>query len=230
MDQGQATSKKRKRPVLITAALLAAVAAAVYFGAKWSYANAVSAHTDRLELAELARSLSPSDPQTNYAVGVLLDDTFDPSSVAGSVAAFKSAVDAGPHIFLLWLRYAQALERSGDRTAARDLYEKALALAPNYAEVQWAYGNFLIRNGESDAGFAYAAKAAAAAASIVPPSGAAVAAVAVYAVASAGRRGATPFALALAGAAVTAAASSITLGVLLTLIPTLVMTRKYLKV
>lgn len=46
--------------------------------------------------------------------------------------------------------------------------------------------------------------------------GAAVAAVAVYAVASAGRRGATPFALALAGAAVTAAASSITLGVLLT--------------
>lgn len=46
--------------------------------------------------------------------------------------------------------------------------------------------------------------------------GAAAAAVVVYAVASAGRRGATPFALTLSGAAVTAAASSLTLGVLLT--------------
>lgn len=45
--------------------------------------------------------------------------------------------------------------------------------------------------------------------------GAAVAALVVYAVASAGRNGATPFGLALAGAAVTAAASSLTLGVLL---------------
>ncbi|NNC13099.1 iron ABC transporter permease [Planctomonas sp. JC2975] len=46
--------------------------------------------------------------------------------------------------------------------------------------------------------------------------GAAVAAIVVYAVASAGRRGATPFTLTLAGAAVTAAAASITTGVLLT--------------
>jgi iron complex transport system permease protein len=46
--------------------------------------------------------------------------------------------------------------------------------------------------------------------------GAAVAALVVYAVASAGRRGATPLTLALAGAAVTAAAASLTMGVLLT--------------
>jgi iron complex transport system permease protein len=46
--------------------------------------------------------------------------------------------------------------------------------------------------------------------------GAAIAAMVVYAVAGAGRKGATPFGLALAGAAVTAAASSLTLGVLLT--------------
>ena len=46
--------------------------------------------------------------------------------------------------------------------------------------------------------------------------GAAAAALVVYAVASTGRRGATPLGLTLAGAAVTAAASSLTLGVLLT--------------
>ncbi|GAB3608556.1 iron chelate uptake ABC transporter family permease subunit [Humibacter ginsengiterrae] len=46
--------------------------------------------------------------------------------------------------------------------------------------------------------------------------GAAAAALVVYAVASAGRKGATPLGLTLAGAAVTAAASSLTLGVLLT--------------
>ncbi|MEO7659967.1 MAG: hypothetical protein ABIV48_10165, partial [Pyrinomonadaceae bacterium] len=57
---------------------------------------------------------------------------------------------------------AKARSLNGDVTGAEAAYTKTLELAPNYAAVQWAVGNFLLRQGKTDEGFALAAKAASA--------------------------------------------------------------------
>jgi tetratricopeptide (TPR) repeat protein len=61
----------------------------------------------------------------------------------------------------MWLALAKASSRSGDIDGAQEAFGRALELAPNYSNVQWAYGNFLVRQNRVDEGFALIAKAGA---------------------------------------------------------------------
>jgi len=53
----------------------------------------------------------------------------------------------------------KARERVGDAAGAENALRKALELAPNYSEVQWTFGNVLLREGKTNEAFAEIRKA-----------------------------------------------------------------------
>lgn len=136
--------------------------AASFFFAKWNFANAVSMRADSKEVADLAIQLAPGDPQTHYAVAVVYDKTFEAAHLTRSLDEYEKSTTLSPNNYILWLALGKARELNGDSTGAENALRKALELAPNYAAVQWAYGNFLIRSGRLDEGLALMSIAAAA--------------------------------------------------------------------
>jgi tetratricopeptide (TPR) repeat protein len=137
-----------------------------WFFIKWNFANAVASRLDierkeSLTVADWLTTLSPGDPQTHYAAAVLFDKTFNPADLARSVREYEMAAALSPNNYLTWLDVGKARNTSGDREGAEAAFRRALDLAPNYSAVQWAYGNFLVRQGRVDEGFSLIARAAA---------------------------------------------------------------------
>jgi Flp pilus assembly protein TadD len=128
--------------------------------AKWCFGNSISTQVSENVLAEFAVSLAPADPQTHYSLAVVNESTFLPEGFVRSLGEFQLALSLSPHDYRLWLAFAKALERSGDASGAENALNKALELAPNYAHVHWAYGNFMLRQGKTDEAFAEIRKAA----------------------------------------------------------------------
>jgi Tfp pilus assembly protein PilF len=140
--------------------ILTAIAlAAMYYFAKWNFADQVSTATNIVEMADLTTRMAPGDPQTHYAAAVLYEKTFLPDDLERSMAEYEIATALAPHNFLFWLELGKARERSGDIDGAESALRKALELAPNYSVVQWPLGNVLLRQGKTDEGFAEIRKA-----------------------------------------------------------------------
>jgi hypothetical protein len=59
------------------------------------------------------------------------------------------AVNLSPYDYRLWLIHAKVLEDKKDFIPAQKAYEKASLLAPNYFDVFWQWGNFLLRRGQN---------------------------------------------------------------------------------
>lgn len=151
------------RIALISVAL-AAIVLAWFFG-KWNFANAVAERIDTAQpeaksVADWLISLAPADPQTHFAAGRTFEKTFDPGDLDRSLAEYETAASLSPHHYVMWLNVGKARSLNGDAGGALSAYGQALRLAPNYASVQWAYGNALIRQGRVDEGFAMITKAA----------------------------------------------------------------------
>jgi len=142
------------RRIMFLAVMLGLIVISVFVG-KWGFANMASTNADTTELADLMIDLAPADPQTHYSAAVLYNKKFLPVDQKRSVSEYRTAVELSPNNYILWLEYAKALERSGERDQADIALKEALRLAPNYASVQWALGNLLIRNGEIENGFGY---------------------------------------------------------------------------
>ncbi|HEX8287394.1 MAG TPA: tetratricopeptide repeat protein [Pyrinomonadaceae bacterium] len=136
------------RLILALAALICVIAAFAF--TKWSLANAVSAQADHKEVAALAIASAPDDPQTHQIAAVLLEKTFLPEDLQKSLEEYEKAAALSPDNYLFWLSLGGARERSGDADGAEKALRKALELAPNYAQVQWAFGNTLLRQGKSE--------------------------------------------------------------------------------
>jgi Tfp pilus assembly protein PilF len=116
-----------------------------FFVFKWAIANTASTQTDVKEIAEFAAAMSPRDSQTRYALAVLQDRSFLPADQAGSLAEFEAAAALSPHDYRYWLSVATARERDGNVAVAEAALNRAEQLAPNYAPIAWAKGNFLLR-------------------------------------------------------------------------------------
>ncbi len=134
------------RTVLVIAGFLCLVA--IFFFAKWCFANALATKAPSKEVAELSVNVAPNDPQTYYALAILNEKTFLSENLPKSLSAFEQAVALSPNDYRLWLVYGKTLERSGDSAGAERALRKALEFAPNYAQVQWTLGNILLRRGE----------------------------------------------------------------------------------
>lgn len=146
------------RSLLIIACLISLTT--TFFFAKWCFADAIAARAPAKEVAELAVSLAPNDPQSHYALAVLDEKVFSSESSAQSLAGFERAVALAPHDFRFWLALGKARERGGDAAGAESAVRESLELAPHYAQVQWTLGNILLRRGKSEEAFAEMIRAA----------------------------------------------------------------------
>ncbi|MBP6004826.1 MAG: hypothetical protein KA746_15455 [Pyrinomonadaceae bacterium] len=155
------------RAVLIAAGVLCLALAFVF--AKWHFANASSSRVEQKELADLMIELGPSDPQTHFAAAVLREQTFEPADAARSLAAYESAASLAPNNYLVWVALARARSQNGDDAGAEAAFRRATELAPSYSDVQWAFGNWLIRAGRADEGFALLRTAAIGRPEYMPP-------------------------------------------------------------
>lgn len=153
------------RFLLILAALLCIFA--VWFAVKWNFVAAVVFRIDpeRPEskpIVEWVTELGPDDPNAHFATAVLLEKTFDAADLERSLQEYEAAARLSPTHYVIWLGLAKARNTAGDVDGAEAAFRRALELAPNYSTVQWAFGNFLIRQDRADEGFALIARAAAA--------------------------------------------------------------------
>lgn len=153
------TDSNGKRACLAAAAAVFFIGAV--FAAKWGLAYTAARNADLPEVAELAISLGPDDPQTHYSAAVLFEKTFVPEDQKRSLAEYETAVALSPNNYLLWLELGKSCERSGDQSGAEAALRKALELAPNYSRVQWALGNALLRSGKTEEAFTQIRKAVA---------------------------------------------------------------------
>lgn len=149
------------------AAAAAAIVITAWFFVRWNFANVISAKLDPARpesrsIAEWLTAMAPSDPQTHYALAVILEKTLDPADLSRSVSEYETAVSLSPTNYLMWMALGKARSQSGDLDGANAALERALELAPNNAAVQWAAGNSLVRNGKAEEGFGLIARAAAA--------------------------------------------------------------------
>lgn len=146
------------RALLIAACLLFLTLS--FFFVKWCVGDVIAARVSTEEIAELGVDLAPNDPQTHYALAVVSGKNYSPADLAQSLAEYERAVALSPHDYRLWLAYGKARERGGDAAGAEFALKKALELAPNYAPVQWAFGNVVLRRGRTTEAFAEMLRAA----------------------------------------------------------------------
>lgn len=138
------------KAILIVAGILVSLSALA--AAKWNIANSISTKIDRTDervdartMVDYAVALGPDDPQTHFAAGVVYQGSFEQEDAARSLSEFELTAQLSPHNFVSWIELAKAHGRAGDNEKTLVALERALKLAPNYADVHWAYGNALIR-------------------------------------------------------------------------------------
>ena len=146
---------------LAVAAILSLTAA--WFFIKWNFVNAVASNLDSkrpesILVAAWLTEISPSDPQTHFTAATIFEKTFETDDLTRSLNEYETAVALSPHNYLMWLNLGKARSLSGDTDGAEAAYARSLALAPNYSNIQWVYGNLLLRQGKRDEGFALLAK------------------------------------------------------------------------
>ena len=75
---------------------------------------------------------------------MLYEKGFLPADTVNAAQAYERAAALSPSDYRYWLPLARAREHSGDVEGAEKALRRALALAPNYAQVHWALGNVLL--------------------------------------------------------------------------------------
>ncbi|MFN2412344.1 MAG: hypothetical protein ABR535_04720, partial [Pyrinomonadaceae bacterium] len=168
-------SRLASMPFESTAAKAAAIAFVIilavgaFFVSRWGFANSASTRADSSEVAEYLVTLAPSDPQTHYAAAVTLEKNFASADIERSLVEYETATALSPNNYHLWLALGRARDRSGDAAGGEKALHRAAELAPSYAQVRWALGNFLVRNDRPDEGFAEIRRAVAADPSFARP-------------------------------------------------------------
>jgi Tfp pilus assembly protein PilF len=152
-----------RRGLLLLAVLLIVLGA--WFPIKWNFVAAVISRIDpgRPEskpIAEWMTELASDDSNAHFAAAVLLEKTFDAGDLEKALTDYEKAATLSPNNYAVWLGVAKARNMVGDTEGAESAFQRALSLAPNYASVQWSYGNFLVRQDRLDEGLKFMATAA----------------------------------------------------------------------
>jgi tetratricopeptide (TPR) repeat protein len=107
-------------------------------------------------LAKLERgaALEPGNADAWDALGRFRQLDFTDPDPSGALLDYQRAVQANPLSAHHWMNLAQAYEANGDIARARDAFQQARSVYPLSAEVSWNYGNFLLRQDQSSAGYA----------------------------------------------------------------------------
>ena len=111
-------------------------------------------HKDRIDQVERGVALESENAAAWERLGRVREaDLANPDSAA-AIADFQKAAAHVPLSAQYWMDLAIGYESVGNIPAAREAFGRARAAYPASSIVAWVYGNFLLRQGDNDAGFA----------------------------------------------------------------------------
>jgi tetratricopeptide (TPR) repeat protein len=136
--------------------LLALVAS--WFVVRWYLGNSIAEYfhpeDHRLETAQMAVGLAPSDPLPHWRLGNLAQKELPPDQISLVIAEYEKAVSLSPNDYRFWMDFGSALEQAGEFDKAEKALREAVKLAPSYAYPHWYLGNLLLRTDRYTEGFA----------------------------------------------------------------------------
>src|SRR5215470_13257303 len=138
--------------LLVLALALVCAALLPYF----SIRNAFAAHYADLQTLqgyERATRLEPADFRNWHLMGRYWQYNLEDSDTKRAIEAYTVALSLNPRSADTWSDLGAAYEAEGNIAAARDAFLHAQSAYPLSAEISWQYGNFLLRQGETDAAF-----------------------------------------------------------------------------
>lgn len=143
------------RIILLLTVLLALTAA--WFVMRWYIGNTLAEYFNsedaRLQTAQTAVRLAPSDPLTHWRLGDFIHKRLPPDEISRAVAEFERAVSLSPHDYRYWTAWGQALEQAGEYEKAEKALREAVRLAPAYSFPRWHLGNLLLRRARYEEAF-----------------------------------------------------------------------------
>jgi tetratricopeptide (TPR) repeat protein len=143
-------------PVVRWAYLLVSAIVAAGLG-YFSLRNAWAEHLANPQEApglERATKLEPGNARNWYLLGRYWQYNLEQPDTARAIALYRRALSLEPRAAAIWLDLAESYEAEGELKAARAAFLEARGNYPVSADVAWRYGNFLLRQGETDAAFA----------------------------------------------------------------------------
>ena len=144
-------SSSKSRGVVLAFALVCAVVLP-YF----SIRNAFAARYAGLETREgweHAARLEPKNFENWHLLGRYWQYNLEALGIARAIRAFVVAVSLNPRSADTWADLGSAYEAEENISSARDAFLHAKNAYPLSPEISWRYGNFLLRQGETDAAF-----------------------------------------------------------------------------
>jgi len=155
-----------QKTALLGAAL--AVAALMIFLASRMWLADVRIQSQKIDQMERGTALVPGDAQAWDLLGHFYQWDFTQADLPRALADYQHAVGDDPLNADYWLDVGSALEATGDVAQARRAFARAQADYPTSAEVDFYYGNFLLRQQELPSAYVQLRRAAAADPKLVP--------------------------------------------------------------
>lgn len=103
---------------------------------------------------ERAARLEPDNAANWYNLGLYWRLNADHPDLSRAINYFVHAAHVNPHSADIWMDLGKSYELNSEISQARAAFLEARANYPVSADVAWRYGNFLLRQGETDAAFA----------------------------------------------------------------------------
>jgi Tetratricopeptide repeat len=141
----------REKVALLIVAL--AMCAIIIFQASEVWLADYRIHSKNIELMERGTALLPGDGQAWDLLGHYYQWDFVHSDLPRALADYQHAVHDNPLSADYWMDVASASETKGDVSGARQAFERAQAVYPTSGEVDFYYGNFLLRQQEYPAAY-----------------------------------------------------------------------------
>ena len=111
-------------------------------------------HSDHIEVMKRGAALEPGYAEGWDRVGHRQQWDLENPDLEGALANYRRAVQVNPLSAHYWMDLASAQEAVGDTKQAREAFERARNVYPTSAEVEWNYGNLLLRQEDYSEGFA----------------------------------------------------------------------------
>lgn len=152
-----ASTTTRARFVLGTAILAAAlfglVAVRLQFGDLIAELTS-PADPQAAAMAEIARTLAPSDPLAVWLVATLTKNSLSPDKSDAAIQQFEETVRLSPRDYRWWIELGRVYEQAERPADAESALKQAILLAPTYTFPRWQLGNFYLRQGREAEAFA----------------------------------------------------------------------------
>jgi tetratricopeptide (TPR) repeat protein len=95
----------------------------------------------------------PGNAEYWYRFGHFREFSLEENNSEQAIELFKQAIALEPKYADAWLDLGTAYELEGNMANARDAYLQAKQSYPASAEASWRYGNFLLRQGDSESAY-----------------------------------------------------------------------------